>query len=347
MKIAEYLKNVTPEQYHIFDSHQEAMADHNMQHADQDYDVYSYNIHNNNKPKAGDVFLYRRPGKSTKNRKFNIYGGGVIEYITPPDRAGNVFAKVTKPFKLVIPIEQGDKFIEDFIWTSKRKNANSWGHFWNQYGMNVINEQDFWGLVGDKEFTVPGNYNVKPATVGEAAEEELEEEIDVTGFQVEISDAAVAGRMPLANGSKHITGRHINHEMLGKKKTKIGLAGELLVIAMLKEQLMDDEAIIEHTSVFKGDGFGYDIKVKYKDGHETYIEVKTTKTSYVDGFYITPRELNASKVYSIPGNDTEYLIYRLYNYDSDSKKANLKVYHAPFLEDTYKFVPTAWKVHLR
>ena len=100
MIVREYLDGTNPEQYHIFDSHQEMMGDRGVDHKDQDYLVYSYNVHKNNKPKAGDVFLYRRPGKSTANRKFNIYGGGVIARITEPDREGNVLATITTPFRL-------------------------------------------------------------------------------------------------------------------------------------------------------------------------------------------------------------------------------------------------------
>lgn len=349
MKVREYLRKTSPEQYHIFDSHQEAMVDRNMQHADQDYIAYSYNVHSNNKPKPGDAFLYRRPGKSSKTRKFYIYGGGIIESITTPDPEGFVLAKISKPFKLDEFIQQGDAFIENFVWTSKNKTPGSWGHFWNQYGMNVINEEDFLGLVGDKECSVPGNYNIKPATVMEAVEEEeeLEEDTDVSGFSIEVSDDDLTGRMPISNGSKQVTGRHTDYVKLEKKKAKVGLAGELLVIDMLKEQL-GDEAEIEHTSVVKGDGLGYDIKVSYKDGHTVYIEVKTTKTSYIDGFYITPRELNAAKLYGAnEENNTEYLVYRVYNFDSTNKTANLAIYHGPFTDDKYKCVPTAWKVHLK
>ena len=188
MIVREYLDGTNPEQYHIFDSHQEMMGDRGVDHKDQDYLVYSYNVHKNNKPKSGDVFLYRRPGKSTANRKFNIYGGGVIARITEPDREGNVLATITTPFRLKEPIEQGDERIESFTWTSKNKAPGSWAHFWSQYGMNVIDEHDFYGLVGDLEITVPVNTNPYNAGVKEASEEIWEPAagFDVTGFRVDI-----------------------------------------------------------------------------------------------------------------------------------------------------------------
>jgi len=98
--LKDYLSDIKPKYYHIFDSHQEQLVNRGMTHENRDYEVYSFNIHINNKPKAVDVFLYRRPGKSTKNRKFNIYGGGVIDYITEPDIDGYVYAMVKLSFKL-------------------------------------------------------------------------------------------------------------------------------------------------------------------------------------------------------------------------------------------------------
>lgn len=344
MNVKEYLKGVTSKQYHIFDSHQEAMGERGVAHADQDYMAYSYNIHKNNKPQVGDMFLYRRPGKSSPSRKFYIYGGGVIQDISKPDKEGNVLAYIEKPFKLKEPLIQGEtKVLEEFEWSSKEKKKGTWGHFWNQYGMNVINEQDFFGLVGELDCTVPGNYNVLPATSVEYAEEDrvTVSELDSTGFQVDISDDAVSGRMPISSGIQKVSGKHIDYVELENTKSTLGKAGELLVVEMLREQLEPMEAMIEHTSLFKGDGYGYDIKIIYKDGHETHIEVKTTKSSYIDGFYVTPRELNASRQLE------DYQIYRVYNFDPVNKRANIKIYNAPFTDEEFRFVPVSWKVHLR
>ena len=68
MEVKDLIGKDSTRQYHIFDSHQEKMADRGKAHRDQDFQVYTYNIHHNNKPKKGDVFLYRRPGKSSKTR---------------------------------------------------------------------------------------------------------------------------------------------------------------------------------------------------------------------------------------------------------------------------------------
>ena len=352
MIVRDYLNGTNPGQYHIFDSHQEMMGDRGVDHKDRDYEVYSYNVHKNNKPKEGDVFLYRRPGKSTANRKFNIYGGGVIAGITEPDREGNVLATITSPFRLKKPIEQGDERIESFTWTSKTKTSGSWAHFWSQYGMNMINEQDFYGLVGDLEFIVPGNTNPRGAGVKEASEEiwEQADGFDIKGFHVDIDDDDNQTTEAASRDSKErtITGRHVDFEKIQKANTSIGKAGELLVLEMLKEQYEGQGAEIEYTAEKMGDGYGYDIKVITADNHEIRIEVKTTKSQYVDGFYMTPREVNAARacLYEEAKKRMSYQIYRVYNFDAKKKTANVKIYDR-FDDKDFRMAPTCWKVHIR
>lgn len=349
MLVKEYLRGTSPEQFHIFDSHQESMEGRGVVHGDRDYEIYTYNIHQNNKPKVGDVFLYRRPGKSTQTRKFNFYGGGVIASISDPDREGKVEAFIEKPFKLVTPINQGDAFLESFIWTSKTKKPDSWAHFWNQYGMNVINKDDFYGLVGELECTIPGNYNPLPAYPDEYYEEyKGTDEMDPSGFQIDISDEDGKMASPSAENNHTIAGRHVDYLEQERANQSIGHAGELLVMTLLEDQLSGTGAKIEHTAVEKGDGFGYDIRVIYPDGSETQIEVKTTKTAYVDGFYLTPRELNASRQCEISSKPAKkYQIYRVYNFDVKHKTASIKIYDTPFTDDTFRFVPVSWKVYVK
>lgn len=352
-KLKKYLSEVHPEQYHIFDSHQEQMLSRGMDHKDRDYEAYSYNIHKNSKPKAGDVFLYRRPGKSTANRKFNIYGGGVIDYITPPDADGNVFAVVKLPFKLKEPLEQKtSKFLEDFEWTSKQKKPGSWEHFWNQYGMNVIDEHDFWGLVGEQEYIVPGNTNPYNPYVKEAAEElnDTAEGFDIQGFQINIEDEEDQKKMPSgkAEASHELTGKHVDYKKLQSAKTSVGKAGEYLVLDLLREQYEGTDAVIEHVAETEGDGCGYDIRITFPNKKEIRIEVKTTTSAYIDGFYLTPRELNAARqcLFEEASKWKSYHIYRVYNFDPKNKTANIKIFDH-FNDADFRLAPTCWKVHIR
>ena len=352
MTIKEALQNENPRQFHIFDSHQEGMAERGVEHQDRDYEAYSYNIHKNNKPQPGDVFLYRRPGKSTSNRRFNIYGGGIIDFITEPDRNGNVLAKIRSPFKLMKPLEQTTSaFLEEFEWTSKKKEKGSWSHFWNQYGMNVIDEHDFFGLVGDLEYIGMGNTNPFNAQVSEAAEEmdTADEGFDAEGFQINIDDS---GSM-LAPDIKHdvttkLTGRHVDFAKLHESKISIGKAGEYLVLEMLREQYEGTGAMVEHIAETEGDGFGYDIKITTVGKKEIRVEVKTTKGPYVDGFYLTPRELNAARqcLFVEASKWMSYHIYRVYNFDPKNKTANVKIFNH-FDDKDFRLAPTCWKVHIR
>lgn len=352
-KLSEYLKDVHPEQYHIFDSHQEQMLNRGVEHEDQDYVVYNYNIHKNAKPKPGDVFLYRRPGKSTANRRFNIYGGGVIESITEPDAAGEVFASIKLPFKLKNPLEQKTStYLEEFDWTSKQKPPGSWEHFWNQYGMNVIDAHDFWGLVGEQEYIVPGNTDPFNPQVKEAAEELMDEvsAFDIQNFQVNIEndEEQKKTKKQIRDTSQVLTGRHVDYEKIQSAKTTIGKAGEYLVLEMLREKYEGTYAVVEHVAETQGDGLGYDIKVSFPDGKEIRVEVKTTKSSYIDGFYLTPRELNSARqcLFEEASKWKSYHIYRVYNFDMKNKTANIKIFDH-FDDSDFRLAPTCWKVHIR
>lgn len=349
MKVIEYLNEISAKQYHIFDSHQEKMSDQGFNHLDQDYDLYSYNIHKNNKPKPGDIFLYRRPGKSTSNRKFNIYGGGVIDFITKPDLNGNVVAKIKLPFRFITPLEQGTTFLENFNWTSKEKKPGSWEHFWNQYGMNLINEHDFYGLVGDRECVAPSNHNPYLSSIYEASHEldAIDAPFDISGFQVSV-DQENESISPTATNTISLNGKHVNFNKVHASNMQLGKAGEYLVLEMLRSQYEGTGAIIEHTADLKGDGTGYDIKIITDDGKEIRIEVKTTTTSYVDGFYMTPRELNAARqCLLVEASKTKsYHIYRVYNFNPKNKSANIKIYDH-FNDKDFRFEPTCWKVHIR
>lgn len=350
-KLRDYLKEVNAEQYHIFDSHQEQLINRGMYHKDQDFIAYSYNIHKNNKPKAGDLFLYRRPGKSTTNRRFNIYGGGVIDYITEPDVDGNVFAMVKLPFKLKEPLEQKtSEFLENFQWNFKQKKSGSWEHFWNQYGMNVIEGQDFWGLVGEQEYIVPDNTNLSASYVKEAAEEfiEVERDIDIQGFRINFAHEEEQKLVICKEGAFGLTDKHTDYKKLQAVKTTVGKVGEYLVLELLRERYKDTEARVEHMAEIEGGGCGYDIRITFSDKKELFIEVKTTTSSYLDGFYLTSCERRIAKQCCLKENskNKSYHIYRVYNFDLKNKTADIKIFEN-FNDRDFRLAPTCWKVHIR
>jgi hypothetical protein len=41
------------------------------------------------------------------------------------------------------------------------------------------------------------------------------------------------------------------------------------------------------------------------------------------------------------------MVFILHQYDAVTKTANIKVYEGPFKDESFRFVPTAWKVFER
>lgn len=135
--------------FFIFDS----KSDH-LIYGDKDFDEYHWDQARYNKPRIGDFFLYRRPQKASEVKgQFYIYGLGKIKSIqsitnaddgTQKRRDKHVIAHVEQGIRFNDPILQSD--LEDFEWTFK-KRGNTWEHFFQQYGMNEINQTDFIALL--------------------------------------------------------------------------------------------------------------------------------------------------------------------------------------------------------
>jgi len=108
---------------------------------------------------------------------------------------------------------------------------------------------------------------------------------------------------------------------------KTGLEGELRVIDFLKKEILiledvmisEVDKFITHSSL-KDDSLGYDIVIHSSDGSVRYIEVKTTKSSALTTFYVTPNELKFSE-----DNAESYYLYRLYNFQYSSKEIDYYV----------------------
>ena len=85
------------------------------------------------------LFLYRQPKRLAKNRKFSIYGGGIIYKIVEED--GIFTAYIKDGFEIDTPIMEDDEHLVNMKWTYKKK-TNGWDHFWSQYGINHVSEDD-------------------------------------------------------------------------------------------------------------------------------------------------------------------------------------------------------------
>lgn len=156
MIIKEMLEEYAANGFFILDSHQEAMylQDKEHRHNDKDMESYAYNTGKYNQLKEGSFVLFRRPGKWTEDGKFSIYGGGIIDNIEKLDNNKNVKAIVKCGFYFDKPIMQGDYDLENYDWKIREKPGPGWKGFWVNYGMNRIEEEDFWWLIGDRTGTL-------------------------------------------------------------------------------------------------------------------------------------------------------------------------------------------------
>ena len=107
-------------------------------------------------------------------------------------------------------------------------------------------------------------------------------------------------------------GRHPDYGLLQQENTKRGALGEQLVTdyerAWLRRQGRGDLADrVRWAARDDGDGLGYDVLSYGTDGHERYIEVKTTALGALTPFYLSSAELEFAccHVHS-------YALYRVY-----------------------------------
>ena len=133
-----------------------------------------------------------------------------------------------------------------------------------------------------------------------------------------------------------------DYGLIDSKNKKLGLEGELLVLAQEIKKLRDAnkpdlaERVL-HVSVVEGDGAGHDLRSFEVDGTPKFIEIKTTKGSATTPFFISPNELEFSKQH--PAN---YYLYRLYEFDGDTKTAKAFVLTGD-LSNQITLMPTQFK----
>lgn len=304
-----------------------------------DLTSYGWNIRQFNKMHVGAFVLNRRPGKLTKDRKFEIYAGGYVEKISEPDADGNVVAVISHAFNIVPPIKQGDNFLETFAWDSKMKKPGSWEHFWNQYGMNTISYTDFSNLLRNANCVpVNGAVVIEEEDITENDIVELEE-TDAAGFSVIFEEDGATHKTK----EKKYTGvaKKPDYDKIQKARNKSGALGEEIVLDILTR---DAEANglkkPIHVSKVEGDGLGYDIRAWDKDGKEVHVEVKASKDNYADGFEMTYNEMAASLDPAY-----KYVIYRIYGLNVKTKECKVKVYEGPITDANFKLVSTKVAVY--
>lgn len=107
-------------------------------------------------------------------------------------------------------------------------------------------------------------------------------------------------------------GRRPDYGLLQEENTKRGATGERLVVdyerTWLRERGRSDLADrVRWTARDDGDGLGYDVLSYSIDGHERYIEVKTTALGALTPFYLSAAELDFARRHL-----QSYALYRIY-----------------------------------
>ncbi len=123
------------------------------EYGDIDYISYDWSPSRFNKVNEGDLFLYRRPSKASELKMFYFFGAGKIAEITKigEDR---VRGRIEKPLSFQKKLLPSD--LSDYNWKFK-KRGDTWEHFFNQYGMNKISRDDFFGVLSlayDETFSI-------------------------------------------------------------------------------------------------------------------------------------------------------------------------------------------------
>lgn len=146
---------------------------------------------------------------------------------------------------------------------------------------------------------------------------------------------------------KTYVARKVDFEKVSEENTILGNAGEVYAYEWEKNRLRDlgvpAEALIDeviHVSKVYGDGCGYDILSKKDcEGSLRFIEVKTTKKDADTPFYMSRNEKSFMEEYR-----EDAVIYRIYNFNPDTKTADVLIITQDNLEREYYLDPITYKV---
>jgi hypothetical protein len=107
--------------------------------------------------------------------------------------------------------------------------------------------------------------------------------------------------------------------LMEAQNRSLGRAGEAFVLHFEQARLVAARrehlaAQVEHVSVSRGDGLGYDILSFSEDGRERLVEVKTTKSGEYMPFYVSRNELAVSTEAA-----GRYHLYRVFKFGASPK----------------------------
>lgn len=147
--------------------------------------------------------------------------------------------------------------------------------------------------------------------------------------------------------TRRFTARKVDWDKVRDRNNEIGDQGEEFVLEFEIDRLIETllleraKAIqnVQHLSRLQGDGLGYDISSINDDGGPRYIEVKTTSGDFSQPFFMSENERRFFEEYG----DSAF-IYRVYNFDKESRHGNVKIISSSELFSDFTFDTTTWKV---
>ncbi len=118
--------------------------------------------------------------------------------------------------------------------------------------------------------------------------------------------------------------RRVDYLAREARNRSLGVEGETLVVSYERARLssLGHDTLadkVEHVSLTRGDGLGYDVLSFTSDAREHYIEVKTTRLGATTPFYLTPNEVRFSAE-----RPDAYALYRLYEFPTAPRMFSLE-----------------------
>lgn len=118
--------------------------------------------------------------------------------------------------------------------------------------------------------------------------------------------------------ARHRRAMRIDFVAREEANRSLGLAGELAVLARERRRLVQAGRPrladrVEHVSLERGDGLGFDILSFDPDGREKYIEVKSTRRDIAWPMMVTAHEVDFSREVA-----DQYELHRVYHYTPHS-----------------------------
>lgn len=302
---------------------------------DETFLKYHYNTRNYNKIVKNSAFIYRIPARASENRKFYMFGGGIIDDVVKDDSQdsdGEATALIIKPFRFEKDIYQDDEQIKKIKWDVKNKKATNghWGNFWSQCGILEISKNDFESLLNIqniKELTDEAihEHNVRQYTLGQ------QRYVDIN-----CNDTF---KINIIRNNKKISSHDIDikefKEYDPKKQNKTIFTEYMAVkyISKILNKKYKNEVLSDNGR------WRYDI-VTYNDDDsvDEIIEVHLSARDQKYCFTLSRFEFEQAKQYD------NFKIYNIFNLDLKKQSCDLEILGYKDIIEKYNLVPIAYRV---